>query len=400
MQGVAPTAGMPPRRGRLAAALAALAVAGAFLLPQDFPLEWAPLNAKPSDTLFIEATLRADRPGDLQVYYNATDGIFERNSFRIPLAPATDVSTTYIVPLPDAPILEFRLDPIGGGAIVTVQHLRVVDRRGEEKIRFTPDMFTPLQGIASITPVADGWKITSEAGAEDPFLRVELPYPVLAYDLNHRNLLRCLRSTGYLAGMLLLLLLALHFAFERPKTWRKFGTGLAYLVLLAVLFSAVGNRGLIRNSLRYARFEPPPVPAGTRLELDLETSAPSVAQLFWDTGQGFNEAESRRIGYQGHAGLQTLRFEMPAANVRAVRFDPLEAEGTVVIRGVRVVGANYHTRAVLPVDSFRPAAHIAELRQAGEAVLIRTAPGQRDPITELTPAAVAQLNATLAVPAR
>ena len=196
--------------------------------------------------------------------------------------------------------------------------------------------------------------------------------------------------------MLWILLLAVLFTFYRPVGWRDLTARLGSMACLAVLFAFVGNRGLIRNSVHYARFVSWPVAAGKRLEFDLETSSPSTAQLFWDTGRGMNETESLRQDYEPHRGLQTLRFPLPDKPLRALRFDPRDGEGRLEIRGIRVVDGGQRTCAVLPLDALRPVHDIAKLHAEADTLLIETSSASTDPITQFTAAATAIVNRALA----
>lgn len=385
-----------PTRPRLLAAIA-VAVLG-FLCPQEVPLVWFPLDRPGQDILYLEIRCAASQAGDVQVFYNATAGINERDSIRWPVA-ATDRAYTYTFPLPDAPITELRLDPVAGGGSLVVGQLRIIDRRGREIRRFTKDDLVPVQQVAAVEAHAEGWKITSVPGATDPFANLRLPAPILAKDLNHRNLLRCLLSGGYLALMLWILLLAVLFVFHRPNGWRDALRPMAFMAALAIMFSAVGNRGLIKNSVRYAWFAAPPVAPGTMMEIDLATDHPATAQLFWDAGRGLNESDSARAACEPHNGLQTLRFALPASQLTALRFDPLDGEARFTLRGVRIVDSTRRTLAVLPVDSLEAAQDITRLEAAGDVAHIETAPGRKDPILLFKAGAVADINRLLA-PAR
>lgn len=375
---------------------AAVAVAG-FLLPQEVPLEWYPLNEPGDDILYLEISCAADRAGDVQIFYNLSTGITQLNSIHFPISP-TEQTYTYTFPLPDAPITELRLDPVAAGGALTVRQLRLIDRRGTEVRRFTRDDILPVQQIAGIVPLADGWKIISAPGTNDPFARIEMPAPIVPVGKDHRNLLRCLLSAGYLALMLLILLLAVLTATYRPKGWRDFFLHAGFMATLALLFAPVGNRGLIRNSIHYARFVPPAAIPGAALEVDLATDHPLTAQLFWNLGRDFNEADSVRSNYEAHAGLQTLRFPLPAAPLQALRFDPLDGEARLVIRGVRVVDATRRTLAILPLTSLTAVQDIVRAELLDGILAVDTAPGGKDPVLHFAPAAVSAINQALAGP--
>ncbi len=382
-----------PSWGKLG--FAALATGLSFLLPQETPLEWYPLNEPGTDINYLELTCASDKAGDVQIFYNLNTGINQLHSIYFPISPTTQ-TFTYTFPLPDAPITELRIDPVAQGGALTIRQMRIINRRGEENRRFTRDLFLPQHEIAEIAPLADGWKLVSSAGASDPHARIELRSPIVPVGKDHRNLLRCLLSTGYLAGMLLILLLAVLFATWRPRGWRDFFIHAAFLATLALLFSFVGNRGLIRNSIHYARFTPPTLPPGLNLEFDLTTDNPALqAQLFWDDGQGLNETSSHRVQPENHAGLQTLRFPLPTHSLQTLRFDPLNGAVQLSIRGIRLTDSGGNTRLTLPLDSLLAVREISDLRVEKEHLLLKTTPDASDPITEFTPAAMERINRTL-----
>jgi hypothetical protein len=250
-----------PSRGRGLAALT-LAAAG-FLLPQEVPLEWYPLNHPGTDIHYLEMVCASDRDGTVQIFYDLTRGFNPLDSIRWPISP-TAQAFTYTFPLPDAPITALRLDPVGDGGTLTIHQLRIVNRRGEEILRVTRDMITPDRQIAAISTAPDGWLITSAPGSTDPSTRIALRSPIVPLGMNGRNFQRCLLSTGYLALMLWLLLLALLFIFHRSKNWRGLAARAGFMAVLALLFALVGNRGLIRNSIHFARFHSP-APASAEL---------------------------------------------------------------------------------------------------------------------------------------
>jgi hypothetical protein len=379
---------------------AALVAAGAFLLPQEVPLEWYPLNNPGTDINYLEIACAANRTGDVQIFYDLGTGITQFNSIYFPISP-TEQTFTYTFPLPDGPLTGLRLDPVAQGGSLTIRQLRIINRRGEEIRRFTRDMLRPRHEIADIAPLPDGWKITSTAGATDPHLFIEPFSPIVPAGMNHRNLLRCLLSTGYLAGMLFILLLAVLTATWRPRGWRDFLVHAGFMAGLALVFAPVGNRGLIRNSLRYAAFTAPAPSRELRLELDLATDNPALqAQVFWDSGSGYSEGDSFRVQPEPQRNLQTLRFNLPRTPLAGLRFDPLNGAAKLKVFGIRVVDGDHNTRLVLPLDSLRAVREISRLEVQDEALLLETTPAASDPITEFNAAALARLNSVLRQPDR
>jgi hypothetical protein len=117
-------------------------------------------------------------------------------------------------------------------------------------------MFGPLYQIAAIAPAANGWNITSAVDGTEPKTSITIVTPILSAGMNNRNLQRCILSTGYLALMLWILLLAILFTFYRPTNAKSALIRIGFMAGLALLFSLVGNRRLIRDAIHFALYVP------------------------------------------------------------------------------------------------------------------------------------------------
>jgi hypothetical protein len=199
--------------------------------------------------------------GETDVYLDNGRGFNELEKIRLPIGPSRS-AYTYTFPLPDAPLLHLRLDPfVSGAGEFTITNFRIINRGGEEIHRFTKEDFQPTHQIDAIIPTSDGWKLVVGAQADDPNSQVRLSRPIVPVGMNDRNLKRCLLSWSYFALMLWILLLAVYFALRLHHDGRASVRAVAFLAFVAVLFSLVGNRGLIKNSIRYARYAPPKIHA-------------------------------------------------------------------------------------------------------------------------------------------
>jgi hypothetical protein len=155
----------------------------------------------------------------------------------------------------------------------------------------------------------------------------------------------------------------------------------------------VGNRRLIKDAVSYANFQLVPRVPVLRLEIDLAVSRPIGAQLFWDTGHGFNEDESLRRKYEPNPNAQTLSFDLPLGRpIRALRFDPFDAAGEIRLVGIRVMDSPWHTRLRLPVSALHASQQIATIEVRDDQAVIRTTPDATDPILEFTPDAAAAIS--------
>lgn len=248
------TEALRPTRARVLIGLA-IAIA-AFFLPQEIPLEYYPLNNPSSGLQYLEIRCASNFRGNTSIYLDTGKGFNELDKILWPIAPS-EMAFTYTFPLPDAPLFRLRLDPIDNGAgELRVPNFRLINRREQEILRFGPDSFAERHQIDSVTPLEKGFTVTVTQ-SDNPWLLIELAKPLAAEGMNERNLKRCLLSTGYLTFMLWLILLAAFFAFHPRGPWKRYLPPITFLLFLAAIFAIVGNRGLIRNSMRYASLDIP-----------------------------------------------------------------------------------------------------------------------------------------------
>jgi hypothetical protein len=233
-------------RALLAAGLAALG----FALPQKVPLEYRPLNDPSQGLQYLEVTCAADSPGTVEILLDTGRGFNPVDAIRWPVAPS-ETAYTYTFPLADAPLAGLRLVPFkGGSGTLVIRGFRIIDRVGREIHRFSGSDFRPTHQIAAVSPVAGGWEIATLPDATEPYSDVRLGRPLVAEGMGLRNLQRCLLSWSYLSLMIWILLLAVYAALRCASGFRGALRACAFLALAALLFAAVGNRGLIRNSIR------------------------------------------------------------------------------------------------------------------------------------------------------
>ena len=105
-----------------------------------------------------------------------------------------------------------------------------------------------------------------------------------------------------------------------------------------------------------------------------------MAQLFYDTGAGYNEANSRIapvLPTSTNHG-QRLVFDLPRARIYHLRFDPLMTEGTVTLRHVAIVGAKETVMTIAPSDIV-PFNQIGSRVEREREVTFSTRPGANDP---------------------
>jgi hypothetical protein len=207
--------------------------------------------------LYLEISCTSNVIGEAKIYLDTGRGFNEGESIRWPICPSQSVYT-YTFPIPDAPLINLRLDPfMDGYGELKITNFRVIDRDGHEIHRFSKDDFMLSHQIASIVSTNDGWKLITAMRADDPYAQIKLHQPIVPENMNKRNFLRCLLSCGYLALMLWIFVLAIYFTLRTGNGIRASVKACIFFVFLAILFSAVGNRSLIKNAIRYAGYALP-----------------------------------------------------------------------------------------------------------------------------------------------
>ena len=116
------------------------------------------------------------------------------------------------------------------------------------------------------------------------------------------------------------------------------------------------------------------------LEMQVKSSVPSIAQVFFDVGRGFNEQDSRVLPVAGTDVFQTLDFPLPHVPIFHLRFDPLTVSGTMVVRrmavwdGARRLIASFRPERLIPAND-------TQVQPLPEGALIVAVPNTHDPIT-------------------
>ena len=115
------------------------------------------------------------------------------------------------------------------------------------------------------------------------------------------------------------------------------------------------------------------------LEAWLSSSTDSNAQVYFDTGTGFNEAQSVRSALLANTHLVPYLFPLPPGTYRSLRFDPLDSAGSVVVRSMRIIDTRRQfSHPILPTELV-PAHEIKSVRIVGPDLEIKTEPNARDP---------------------
>ncbi len=116
-----------------------------------------------------------------------------------------------------------------------------------------------------------------------------------------------------------------------------------------------------------------------QLEARLTSNAPGTFQAFYDNGSGFREELSVRAHVDASATPLIIRVPLPPGTYRAVRLDPIDRGGTVVLHSVRVIAQSGRVVAELALEQLKAMHQIESLRMQDGSLEIVVDTAHNDP---------------------
>lgn len=132
--------------------------------------------------------------------------------------------------------------------------------------------------------------------------------------------------------------------------------------------------GMVSFAATY-RIAPKLLPFALQVRMDLPR--PGNLQLFWDTGSGFSEAESRSVGTE--PGMRSYTIPIPAGSLNALRLDPCSCQDDIKIEHLKLGWLWTITRwdSQNVFDGWAAKNDVRESQIGGGALVLR--PGGSDP---------------------
>ncbi len=118
------------------------------------------------------------------------------------------------------------------------------------------------------------------------------------------------------------------------------------------------------------------------LETEVISSVAGRAQLYFDTGAGLSEKDSAGLVVAA-SHPQRLRFPLPAGTYRALRFDPIDGEGSVTFSPPRILAPRGAVVAELPPAQWHPNDQIERFERGAPAQIVARS-GVNDPYLTLS----------------
>lgn len=119
--------------------------------------------------------------------------------------------------------------------------------------------------------------------------------------------------------------------------------------------------------------------------VEMRSDRPGVAQLYWNAGRRYNEADSATFLVKGSDRWQRLVFPVPGDPIQSARLDPLRSEGVVEIRKVELLTASGAELLAVPLEAIQGLAEVENMERIEDRLRVTFVPGAGDPILNLGP---------------
>jgi hypothetical protein len=148
---------------------------------------------------------------------------------------------------------------------------------------------------------------------------------------------------------------------------RNISSSIFCALVLAVIISAIYARLLYRDARSFS------------MQISMSSSVSDMAQLFYDTGEGFSERESVTSNVVGDFQFHTHDFALPCKTIKNLRFDPLTTSGIVSINSIAVVNGFGKSLASIDLHALRPANQIRAFDLKDNTLNVSVEEGANDP---------------------
>ena len=116
------------------------------------------------------------------------------------------------------------------------------------------------------------------------------------------------------------------------------------------------------------------------LRVSMKSSVDSIAQVFYDIGNGLNEKDSINCSVNKNRGFQVLRFPLPRKPIKYIRFDPLIVEGNFSLREIQLVDELDRLIQTIDLEAVKPLHQISSIGIENDLLVATTTSKANDPM--------------------
>ena len=119
------------------------------------------------------------------------------------------------------------------------------------------------------------------------------------------------------------------------------------------------------------------------LNATIKSSIDSIAQIFYDIGNGLNEKDSRTCKIYKGKEFQVLKFLLPNKPIQYIRFDPLNTEGSIAVKEIKLVDESENVIKLIGLKKVKPLHQISDIRIEKNLLIAKTEKKANDPMLSL-----------------
>lgn len=124
-------------------------------------------------------------------------------------------------------------------------------------------------------------------------------------------------------------------------------------------------------------------PKPSYLRISMKSSVNSIAQIFYDIGNKFNEKDSKSCKVFRSEKFKVLHFPLPKVPIQDIRFDPLKVEGKFSLRDIFIVDEFNELIQVIELQRVIPLQQISSININNNSLMAVTEANANDPILSL-----------------
>lgn len=119
------------------------------------------------------------------------------------------------------------------------------------------------------------------------------------------------------------------------------------------------------------------------LQVSMKSSVNSIAQMYYDIGNKFNEKDSKACKVYRGEEFQVINFPLPKVPIQDIRFDPLKVEGKFSLRDIFIVDEFNELIQVIELQRVKPLQQISSININNNLLVAATEANANDPMLSL-----------------
>ena len=286
------------------------------------------------DHIFLAASISSPEDGFAALYYDTGKGFDDNHVVFVPIKGSGRVYD-YLFKMPNRTIYQLRWNLLfETQGPISFYKIGILDGFRGPAVKLNLKQLEPLSQIGKFELSSEKADLQIQERANDPQIRIRLGSSL---SVKKRSALSRFVSglfLEFLGFSLIACLLIFIWFCQKDKV-------LAVLVMIAVVFFV--SRCWVLYDDAKSLF----------LEVAMSSSVSSMAQVFYDVGQGMHEDQSKLLHTTRGKELRKYRFKLPNTKIYHLRYDPMLTGGEARIGNIKVTDAYWNLLREIPLRQLR-----------------------------------------------